>query len=146
MLKKKTCSEEGCTGYRWKGDKCKIHCVKEYHQLERKRQLNRKQGITKKNREWTNEEMVAFFKRIWKKRVHKSEVSGEVLGRFSTWYFHHILPKSSYPELAFDEENIILLTVEEHEMVERNSNAYEEVARRQNILKEKHINNKYNNA
>jgi hypothetical protein len=77
-----------------------------------------------------------FFLSIWKKRPHKSEVSGEYLGSepMST-YFHHILPKEKYPEACLDEENIILLTLEEHSNVENDMYKYEEVNRRREILK-----------
>jgi hypothetical protein len=66
---------------------------------------------------------------------HYSEVSGKFLGKepMST-YFHHILPKEKYPEACFDEENIILLTLEEHSNVESNMYRYEEVNKRRNYL------------
>ena len=76
-----------------------------------------------------------FFLSIWKKRPHKSEISGTYLGKepMST-YFHHILPKEKYPEACLDEENIILLTLEEHSNVENDMYRYEEVNRRRNQL------------
>jgi hypothetical protein len=76
-----------------------------------------------------------MFLSIWKKRPHKSEVSEEYLGYepMST-YFHHILPKEKYPEACLDEENIILLTLEEHSNVENDMYKYEEVNKRRNHL------------
>lgn len=76
-----------------------------------------------------------MFLDIWKKKPHKSEVSGVYLGKepMST-YFHHILPKEKYPEACLDEENIILLTLEEHSNVENDMYRYEEVNRRRNQL------------
>lgn len=76
-----------------------------------------------------------IFLDIWKKRPHKSEVSGKYLGKepMST-YFHHILPKEKYPEACLDEENIILLTLEEHSNVENDMYRYEEVNNRRNQL------------
>lgn len=76
-----------------------------------------------------------FFMDIWKKRPHKSEVSGTYLGKepMST-YFHHILAKEKYPEACLDEENIILLTLEEHSNVENDMYRYEEVNNRRNQL------------
>jgi hypothetical protein len=82
-------------------------------------------------------EMREFFLHIWKKKPHKSEVSGTYLGKepMST-YFHHILPKEKYPEACLDEENIILLTLEEHSNVENDMYKYEEVNdRRKHLLK-----------
>ena len=76
-----------------------------------------------------------MFLDIWKKRAHKSEISGTYLGKepMST-YFHHILPKEKYPEACLDEENIILLTLEEHSNVENDMYRYEEVNNRRNQL------------
>ena len=79
--------------------------------------------------------MREMFLDIWKKKPHKSEVSGVYLGKepMST-YFHHILPKEKYPEACLDEENIILLTLEEHSNVENDMYRYEEVNKRRNQL------------
>ena len=84
-------------------------------------------------------EMREFFLSIWNKRAHKSEVSGDYLGKepMST-YFHHILPKEKYPEACLDEENIILLTLEEHSNVENDMYRYDEINKRRNSLNEKY--------
>lgn len=80
--------------------------------------------------------MREFFLRIWKKRKHYSEVSGEYLGKeASSGYFHHILEKNKYPELAYNEDNIILLTLDEHANVESNIYRYDEVNIRREQLK-----------
>jgi hypothetical protein len=80
-----------------------------------------------------------FFLSIWKKRPHKSEVSGQYLGQEAlSTYFHHILPKSKYPEACLDEENIILLSLSEHEQVEMDIYRYEEVNKRREQLKIKY--------
>ncbi len=80
-----------------------------------------------------------FFLSIWKKRKHHSEVSGTYLGSepMST-YFHHILAKEKYPEACLDEENIILLTLEEHSNVENDMYRYDEVNKRRDSLNEKY--------
>jgi hypothetical protein len=76
---------------------------------------------------------------IWHKRSHYSEVSKIWLGREPlTIFFHHILPKGKYPEAMFDEENIILLTGNEHMKVESNPNCFEEVNIRRDKLKLKY--------
>jgi hypothetical protein len=84
-------------------------------------------------------EMREFFTSIWNKKPHRSEVSDEYLGNepMST-YFHHILPKSKYPEACLDGENIILLTLDEHSNVENDMYRYEEINRRREILKIKY--------
>ena len=80
-----------------------------------------------------------FFMEIWKKRTHHSEVSGAYLGSESmSTYFHHILAKEKYPEACLDEENIILLTLEEHSNVENDMYRYEEINNRRISLKEKY--------
>jgi hypothetical protein len=84
-------------------------------------------------------EMHLFFLEIWKKKPHKSEISGNYLGSEAlSAYFHHILPKSKYPEASLDEENIILLTWEEHDQVEMDPTRYEEVNKRRELLKKKY--------
>ena len=80
-----------------------------------------------------------FFLEIWKKRPHKSEVSGEYLGNepLST-YFHHILPKNKYPEACLDEENIVILSFIEHQQVESDIYRYEEINKRREQLIKKY--------
>ena len=80
-----------------------------------------------------------MFINIWKKRRHYSEVSGDYLGKEPmSIYFHHILAKEKYPEACLDEENIILLTLEEHSNVENDMYRYEEINNRRISLKEKY--------
>jgi hypothetical protein len=84
-------------------------------------------------------EMQQFFLQIWKKRQHLSEISGlPLVGEPLSVYFHHILPKEKYPEAALDEENIILLTLNEHNQVESDIYRYEEVNKRREYLKQKY--------
>lgn len=84
-------------------------------------------------------QMQEFFLGIWKKRRHNSEISGVYLGSepMST-YFHHILPKEKHPNAKYDEDNIILLTLDEHTNVESDMYKYEEVNIRREQLKEKY--------
>jgi hypothetical protein len=84
-------------------------------------------------------EMRDFFLQIWKKRLHLSEVSGlPLVGEPLHIYFHHILPKEKYPQASLDEENIILLTLDEHTNVESDMYKYEEVNKRREQLKQKY--------
>jgi len=83
--------------------------------------------------------MQQFFLQIWKKRQHLSEISGlPLVGEPLSVYFHHILPKNKYPEAALDEENIILLTLNEHDQVESDIYRYEEINKRREQLKLKY--------
>ena len=80
-------------------------------------------------------QMQLFFQEIWNERPHKSEVSGDYLGKEPlTLFFHPILPKSKYPDLALKKDNIILLTADEHNNVENNITRYEEVNKRRELL------------
>jgi hypothetical protein len=80
-----------------------------------------------------------FFMSIWKKRPHRSEISNVYLGKEAlSIFFHHILPKNKYPEAMLDEENIILLTLDEHTNVENNIYRYEEINNRRTYLKTKY--------
>ena len=98
---------------------------------------NKKTNSVQNNEHFT--EMRNFFLSIWKKRPHKSEVSGDYLGSEAmSTYFHHILAKEKYPEAWLDEENIILLTLEEHSNVENDMYKYEEVNDKRIYLKEKY--------
>jgi|694.fasta_scaffold109607_7 hypothetical protein len=86
-----------------------------------------------------DDEMRSLFLWIWRKRIHFSEISGKKLGSEPlSVFFHHILPKEKYPEAAYDEENIILLTLEEHDNVEKDMYKYEEVNKRRDLLKLKY--------
>lgn len=83
--------------------------------------------------------MWEFFLRIWKQRIHKSEISGEWLGTVPlSTMFHHILTKSKYPQAKFDEENVILLHPQEHGNVHLNENRYELINEKRKLLKIKY--------
>lgn len=83
--------------------------------------------------------MQSVFMDIWLERPHKSEISGRWLGKEAlSTFFHHILPKSKYPEAIFDKENIILITFDEHQKVEQDPKFFDEVNRRCSKLKEKY--------
>jgi hypothetical protein len=100
-------------------------------------QRGKKPSLTAKKKvsDGKSHQMREFFLSYWKKMPHYSEVSGKFLGHEPrSTYFHHILPKEKYPEACLDEENIILLTLEEHSNVENDMYKYEEVNIRRNHL------------
>lgn len=73
-----------------------------------------------------------FYMKIWMAREHKSEISATYLGKEpKSTYFHHILPKKKFPEFRHKEENILLVTFEEHSIIENGVKIYP-------ILKEKY--------
>jgi 5-methylcytosine-specific restriction endonuclease McrA len=123
---------------------CGKNCEGEYcFQHKPRKPLKATSGFTKSVKKEDpirkNIEMKDFFLQIWKDRPHKSEISGLPLGSepLST-FFHHILPKNKYLEASLDEENIILLTWEEHDQVESDTTRYEEVNKRREQLKKKY--------
>ena len=146
----KTCKVEGCKNKVFGKHFCKFHYPKSVTKksLLKSRGFNFKFIVGEKTKKMFDEAIEKefykthrneFFKRIWKKRQHFSEVSHTFLGHVpNTMYFHHILPKRNHPEAEFDEENIILLTPEEHAKVEQDNYVYEEVNKRRIYLKLKY--------
>ena len=125
----KTCSVENCSKPVWSKGLCLSH-------IKRKPITPKRGGLIAAKRDMfvqktKIETMRNLFLEIWKERKHYSEVSGDYLGgeALST-FFHHILPKSKYPELQYDKSNIILLTLDEHTDVESCMYKFEEVNRR----------------
>ena len=129
MSKCKTC------GKNCEGDYCFLHKPRKPLALTKgfKVKVPEKHPITEMN------PMKDMFLNIWKKRPHKSEVSGESLGSEPLHvFFHHIIPKEKYPKAALDEKNIILLTLWEHADVENDIYKFEEVNKRREQLKKKY--------
>ena len=123
------CSVDGCNNRVWGKGLCLSH-------IKRKPITPKRGGLISVKRDMfvqktKIETMRNLFLEIWKERKHYSEVSGDYLGgeALST-FFHHILPKSKYPELQYDKSNIILLTLDEHTDVESCMYKFEEVNKR----------------
>lgn len=103
--------------------------------------LNKKLDKSKFSASRTEEisKMREFFDKIWKKKLHYSEISMNYLGKEPlTVFFHHILSKEKHPEAQYDEENIILLTLEEHDNAEKDMYKYEEINLRRKLLETKY--------
>lgn len=132
----KKCKIDGCKLNVWSGGLCKNHIPKKPLAVN-KTSLSRGSSFSRDTGDILR--MQEFFLDIWKQRPHKSEVSGESLGKepLST-FFHHILPKEKYPQAKFDEYNIILLTLDEHTNVEGDMYKYPEVNSRREQLKLKY--------
>ena len=136
-MKHKTCLIEGCENRIWSKGLCINHIKRK--PLPASKQLGVKMKVTSFVEKEKVNIMRALFMDIWKKRQHLSEVSGlPLVGEALSSYFHHILPKNKYPQAALDEENIILLTLNEHEQVEMDIYRYEEVNRRRELLQQKY--------
>lgn len=130
----KKCKIEGCNNPIWGNRLCVNH--KPRKSLPQSK-LNRSVFSAGNVKEIS--EMKEFFFSIWKNRPHYSEVSNDYLGSEPlTVFFHHILPKEKYPEAKYDENNIILLTFDEHTNVEMDVYRYEEINKRRELLKLKY--------
>lgn len=131
-MKKSLCSVEGCSNPVWSKGLCANHMKRKPFPTGSTTLKARRDTFVNKTKV---DIMRDFFMDIWKERPHYSEVSGEYLGKepFST-YFHHILPKVKYPELAYEKSNIILLTLEEHTNVENDMYRYDVVNERRTTL------------
>jgi hypothetical protein len=116
---------------------CGKNCDGEYcfqHKPRKGFKSVKKESATRKT-----SEMQDFFLQIWKKRLHYSQISMDHLGNEPlSIFFHHILPKEKYPQAAFDEENIILLTLNEHDQVESDMYRFEEINKKREQLKKKY--------
>jgi hypothetical protein len=143
----KTCSIENCNNPIWSKGVCKNHMIKKSFtskvvtkkgvsdgkSLQKSSLLQQK--LDKSPSKFL--EMRQFFLSIWDKKPHRSEISGVYLGKEAmSTYFHHILPKEKYPEACLDEENIVILSLEEHSNIENDMYKYEEINdRRKHLLK-----------
>lgn len=129
---RKSCSVEGCNNPVWGKGLCMSHIKrKPIPKLGTSIRVNQKILKDKVNAD----AMRNFFMEIWKERIHESEVSGQYLGKEAlSTFFHHILPKSKFPDMAYEKSNIILLTLEEHTNVENDMYRYPEVNKRREQL------------
>ena len=105
-------------------------------------QHKKRKSLTKSVRNNNTEDatkMRNLFLSLWNKHPHYSEISGEYLGNEClNIFFHHILPWRKFPQGKLDEEDIIILTLNEHTNVESNPEKYEEINRRRKLLKIKY--------
>lgn len=62
-----------------------------------------------------------LFKKIWEEREHRSFISGRTVEPFDIRNFAHVLPKSKYPSLRLDRENIVLLSPVEHALFDQHT-------------------------
>lgn len=133
-MNSKKCNYNGCTNPVWSRGLCKNHTTsKPLNKPRLKGRKIHKSNVSNKYNRYN------LFMILWKKRGAKSEISGQrIYGNPSSAHFHHILPKNKYPELDLIPENIIIMTIDEHNNVENDMYKYEEVNRRREILIKKY--------
>lgn len=95
--------------------------------------------MKKKDKKERWQKDVAFYIRIWDKSNKKCQISNRYLGNepLST-FFHHVLPKSRYPEYRWCEWNILVLHPEVHAQVEIDMDRVPEVRKLYDDLMRKH--------
>jgi hypothetical protein len=134
-MKSKKCKHEGCTNPVWSGGLCKNHIARK--PMKRTSTIEKMRPLQKKNN--LKQARYNLFMVLWKKRGPRSEVSDEkIYGEPSSAHFHHILPKNKYPQADLDPENIIIMTMDEHNNVENDMFKYDEVNRRRELLLKKY--------
>jgi 5-methylcytosine-specific restriction endonuclease McrA len=93
----------------WSGGLCKNH-------IPRKGLKNLTSLVKKQTSIRQTSEIRDFFLQIWKKRPHKCENCNKSLGNEPLSYmFDHLLEKSKYPDLTFEEDNIMIVCLECHD-------------------------------
>ena len=113
---RKSCSVEGCNNGVWSKGKCIKHFPRTPLQKSvlKSKQKNKDGAINhllKRNE---------FFDSIWNKRKHYCEECGMFLGHSPLSYmFDHLLEKSKFPDLEFEENNIMLTCLSDHDMKTR---------------------------
>ena len=130
----KKCNVEGCNNKIWGKGFCIQHTAKK----PLKKGVRGSTIHLQEKDDAKCQSLHSFLTEEWGKHLHQSEISGEKLYGFSSAYLHHILYKGKYPQAAFDSENIIILTMQEHANVHITPNRYPEINRRREYLMEKY--------
>lgn len=138
ITKKKICKGCNTEQFIWKSGFCKNCSVTTFKRKSIKKYSEK--GLEKKKLKTENtKKLHLWFKELWNNEPHYSELSGKWLGNEnSSAFWHHILPKSSFKEAEFDRDNIIRLTLDEHNEVEANPTKYEIINKKREKLLEKY--------
>lgn len=87
------------------------------------------------------EKDVAFYVKIWNASNKRCQITGRYLGNEPlTTFFHHILPKSRFPEYRWCEWNILMVHPEVHAQIELDMDKVPGVRKMTEELMEKHLN------
>ena len=91
---------------------------------------------TKSQRIEASEKQWLFFYILFQMSQKRSEISGKpIKGELNSCWFHHIYPKSLYPDLRYCAENIIIVTSDEHARIE-SGEVFEEVELRKKKIEQ----------
>ena len=109
------------------------------------RKISGKQKERNKGKGERTKKLHDLFREIWDEREDERgycycyETNRELPGftfRSNTCCFHHLLPKSKYPELEFCKENIVILHPDIHSQVEKDIKKCPKVEKLLNRVKE----------
>jgi 5-methylcytosine-specific restriction endonuclease McrA len=84
-----------------------------------------------------------FYKEVWDSQNKVCWESGEKLYTFHKWHIHHLLEKDKHPEAAFDIDNCVLLTLEQHSLWHHLTDKRREMLMPNTYTKYLHIKEKY---
>jgi hypothetical protein len=154
----KICNHEGCKYKQFGGGFCK------YHQRDRTdkkvrshptknapsrkirikrqkpiRKISRKGKQQREQKAKLSEKDKLFWATIWEEREHVDfETNEPIYGEPLTLYFHHVLPKSTYPQYRYAKWNIVLVSWDTHTNAENNIDLVPKIkAYRDKLLKTK---------
>ncbi len=114
----KTCNVDGCNNPIWSNGACKNHAPRA---LLNKMSAHRREAFRgPANSNIDKGIRTKFFMNIWAKRPHVCEHCGKWLGKEPrTYMFDHLLEKCKYPELRLEEDNILLVCLQCHDLKSR---------------------------
>jgi hypothetical protein len=130
----RTCSFDNCNYSVFGTDKktgkgyCKKHqyCRTDKNKSKKEVSLNRRNEKLKRNKhnfdpfKWGFTSEVSMFNVIWTMRMHKSEISDQIIymTKFYLSYFAHIINKKDYPLYRYNPNNIMLMLPVEHLLID----------------------------
>lgn len=149
MLKRKKCNVDGCQGLVWKGGKCLSHMEKgSGSSLKRggfKSSKKLTQSSAKSKKEYDPQKMRDMFQELWDEMEHPRlcyETGVDLGSTPNTMMFHHMLPKSKYPQFTLCKWNIVVLHPDVHAKLEMNLDKAPKVKELTLKLREEWIHNK----
>jgi hypothetical protein len=78
------------------------------------------------DRKHESEKMNVFFYYCTKNLENRSVVSGKFIPSPNKGNLHHVFPKSIHPEVKYSISNILMVTMDEHQEIERDPDCYKE--------------------
>lgn len=109
------------------------------------KKISKKQAERNKTKSEDALRLHELFREIWDEREDESgycycyETNVPLYGplyRSNTACYHHLLPKSKYPELAYDKRNIVILHPDIHANIENKVDGYPKVRMKEELVRE----------